>query len=44
MVIPRYTNLEIHPALTEEDKQKCIDIRIKVFVHEQKYPLENEIE
>ncbi|KAG2215335.1 hypothetical protein INT45_011176 [Circinella minor] len=44
MVIPKYTNLEIHPALTEEDKQKCIDIRIKVFVHEQNYPLKSEID
>ncbi|KAG2215333.1 hypothetical protein INT45_011174 [Circinella minor] len=42
MVTARYINPEIHPALTDEDKKKCIDVRIKVFVDEQKYPLETE--
>ena len=42
MVVARYMNSKIHPALTDEDKKKCIDVRIKVFVDEQKYPLETE--
>ncbi|KAI7855437.1 acyl-CoA N-acyltransferase [Circinella umbellata] len=42
MVTPRYMNLEIRPALTDEDKKKCIDVRIKVFVYEQKCSLETQ--
>ncbi|KAI9248053.1 acyl-CoA N-acyltransferase [Phascolomyces articulosus] len=42
MVTARYINPEIHRALTDEDKQKCIDVRVKVFVDEQKYPLHTE--
>ncbi|KAI9018064.1 acyl-CoA N-acyltransferase [Phycomyces nitens] len=37
-----YSDLEIKQAITPEDKQKCIDVRIRVFVDEQKYPLETE--
>ncbi|KAI9489987.1 acyl-CoA N-acyltransferase [Zychaea mexicana] len=44
MVVAQYANPEIRPALTDEDKHKCIDVRVKVFVDEQKYPLESEID
>ncbi|KAL0078450.1 acyl-CoA N-acyltransferase [Phycomyces blakesleeanus] len=38
----KYSDLEIKQAITAEDKQKCIDIRVRVFVDEQKYTLESE--
>ena len=44
MVTVRYINPEIHPALTDEDKKTCVDIRVQVFADEQKYPLETQLE
>ncbi|KAG0169412.1 hypothetical protein DFQ28_003962 [Apophysomyces sp. BC1034] len=39
-----YINPEVRLAETAEDKQKCIDVRVRVFVDEQKYPLHTETE
>ncbi|KAI9263251.1 acyl-CoA N-acyltransferase [Phascolomyces articulosus] len=40
MSTPKYINPEIHPATTKEDKQKCIDVRVKVCTDELKLPIE----
>lgn len=42
-MVVQYTNPEIKAALTENDKKQCLDVRVKVFVDEQKYTLESEI-
>ncbi|KAI7869547.1 acyl-CoA N-acyltransferase [Spinellus fusiger] len=39
-----YSDLKITQAHTTQDQQKCIDIRVCVFVDEQKYPLLTETE
>lgn len=42
-MVVQYSNPEIKAALTENDKKQCLDVRVKVFVDEQKYTLESEI-
>ena len=37
-------NILINKASNPADMQKCFDIRLKVFVHEQNVPLEEEID
>ncbi|KAI8144774.1 acyl-CoA N-acyltransferase [Fennellomyces sp. T-0311] len=41
-MVAQYMNPEIHRAVRDEDVQKCLDVRVKVFVDEQKYPLHTE--
>ncbi|ORE08231.1 acyl-CoA N-acyltransferase [Rhizopus microsporus var. microsporus] len=41
--MPTYSNVRISLLTTPEEKKKALDVRIAVFVHEQKYPLETEI-
>ncbi|KAM0793721.1 hypothetical protein ACM66B_001145 [Microbotryomycetes sp. NB124-2] len=42
--VPINSEYSILLCETPEDKQKCLDVRIKVFVEEQKFPLEDEID
>ncbi|KAI8344190.1 acyl-CoA N-acyltransferase [Chlamydoabsidia padenii] len=42
--MPTYTNPILKPALTEKDKELAMDVRIKVFVDEQQYPLYTEVD
>ncbi|KAF7727878.1 hypothetical protein EC973_006877 [Apophysomyces ossiformis] len=39
-----YSNPIITLAETKEDQEKCMEVRIKVFVDEQRYPLHTETE
>lgn len=42
--MPKYSNLKISLLTTPEEKKKALDVRIAVFVTEQKYPLETEVD
>ncbi len=42
--VDRVLDHEIIIATTKEHIQQCLDVRIQVFHHEQKFPLETEID
>ena len=42
--VPSRPEYSVLLCTTKEDKQKCIDIRLKVFVEEQKFSVEDEID
>ncbi|KAG1471382.1 hypothetical protein G6F56_002151 [Rhizopus delemar] len=40
----KFSNVRISLLTSAEEKKKALDVRIKVFVNEQQYPLETEID